>query len=159
MDFVSVLLSKRDVIVSNIIEQSSFLNRETPNDQHRHENEKPSNQIKPQYGTQVTVTTESDKKALKQARKDRKKLAKVSKDEYALIDSAKILGFDGHILKQARLEKLEQNANNPLFSNLVLPSNIRMEPAKLQFIPMFISQDRVLQFYLLSEQNWFYQKV
>jgi hypothetical protein len=134
MDFVSVLLTNRSKVVDTIIENTHYVPKEQAGNTQ-------SKQKLPTYGTQVTVGTESEKQALNQARKDRRKQGKVTKDEYQSFDSAAILGLDGERLKQVRDEQLNANSSAPLISNPVSVNNLSKLVLTLLNIPTFIKVD------------------
>ncbi|KAJ3352530.1 activating signal cointegrator 1 complex subunit [Entophlyctis luteolus] len=108
MDFISKLLVHRKEIVSNIAVNTKA---------EAIEDLKPEKiKQRPQYGAQVTVMSESDKKALKQQRKEAKKRSKMTGEENDLAESAVMLGFDVEHLKRAREQQL-MNAKGSGISN------------------------------------------
>ena len=93
-------------------------------------------QIRPVYGAQVTITSESDKKLAKLAKKEQKKKKKLaaglslvviavvshnsssrlfpySTEEVNALSNATLLGFDGEYLREAREAQLRLAASAP----------------------------------------------
>ncbi|KAJ3109837.1 activating signal cointegrator 1 complex subunit [Phlyctochytrium planicorne] len=122
MDFVSTLISKKDVIVSTIMANADIKASATA---------VPASVVlggpkMPNYGTQVTVMTESEKSLMKQYRKEnRKRKGKEATDkEQELSQSHALLGLDGDALRRAREDQLLSNStSNPISgSGIAKPS-------------------------------------
>ncbi|KAK5666592.1 putative steryl acetyl hydrolase mug81 [Batrachochytrium dendrobatidis] len=121
IDFVSTLLTNRQMIVDSIMQEAICSGRleEATNASlvNRNEDSNMNTKARPIYGTQVTVQSESEKQLQKAMRKEWKKQSKHANDEFESIDCTTLLGFDGDRLRQARANQLYSAASAPPVSN------------------------------------------
>ena len=114
-EFLRLLLTHRqdilDAIYSEFAKNTDNL---VDNQSYKSETKQPM----PALGAQITVTTKSEKEALKAARKENIKLRKKNKFiDFENVHSATLVGLEGLRLRQVHEEKLQTSANAPLFSS------------------------------------------